>query len=141
MLYRFQGLLHRVGGNTDDHMAPDPLADLGRRHILLAHMDAVCLAGNGNVHVVVDDEGYAVAAAQLPDFQGLSQKGFLAEGLFPELHTGYAALQRGLYLLGKALPAGPGPVGYGIEPKHLVIALHSLHLSPGSGGSYGRWRR
>ena len=54
-----------------------PAADLACRQVLLAHMDAVRPAGDGDFHVVIYKEGDAIPAAQ-----GAQLLRFLKEGRF-----------------------------------------------------------
>ena len=87
------------------------------RQVLTAHVDAICPAGQGQVHLVVEDQGDVIPAAQGLDFQGLCQEGGWVQVFFPELDQGDTALEGGLQLFQQGLPPGPGPVGDSVKEK------------------------
>ena len=61
VVVRGNGCLDRLGGRADDLIrAKQPAADR-HRQVARADMYAGCIAGNGNIHAVVDDERHAVA--------------------------------------------------------------------------------
>src|SRR5918994_746981 len=64
--FRMRGLdlLAAVGGEPDDHVGPEALADLGRRHVVLADVNAVRPQLAGEVGVVVDDERRPVGVGE-----------------------------------------------------------------------------
>ena len=62
-------------------------------------MNPVCLAFDGNFHVIIHDKGHAVFRTQRLHFNGFLQKIFLIQFLFSQLYTGRAALQCILNLL------------------------------------------
>ena len=119
--------MHR---DADHHPAAYPAAHIGRRHILLSHMDAVRAARNGNLHIVVDEKGDPIAPAQGRNLHGLRQKRLLVQLFFPQLDTGSAAPQGGLHLLVQRLSSCPCPIGDCVEQHVPLIALHNLRLSP-----------
>ena len=96
-------------------------------------MHAVGGAADGDIHIVVDDEGHAVAFAQGPDLQRLGQKLFLIQFLFPQLNAGRAVLQRGLHLLRKAHFSCPRPVCHRVEQHGLFY--RSSYFAPLSNSS------
>ena len=57
-------LLLGVGREADDRLRAEQLAGLGRRGVVLADVDAVGVAGAGQLGVVVDDEEGAVGVAE-----------------------------------------------------------------------------
>ena len=62
-------------------------------------MDAVSAAFQGDLHIVVDDQGNAVPVAEFPDLHRLRDERLGLQLLFPELDHGHAALQRVFDLL------------------------------------------
>ena len=62
--YGQPGLLHRVGRHAKEHIGADFGPDISCGHVLLPDVDAVRMALDGDVHVIVDDEGDAIAAAE-----------------------------------------------------------------------------
>ena len=123
-----------MDGDAQNHIFPYPAADLACRQVLLAHMDAVRPAGDGDFHVVIYKEGDAIPAAQGAQLLCLLEEGRFVQFLLPQLHTGYAALQRRLHLLIQGLFPGPGPVGDGVEQHMPLIALHTWLPSPAPPG-------
>ena len=89
-------------------------------------MDAVSIHPQGNVHIVVDDEGHMVAGAQCLQLHGLLVKGFIVQILLPQLHEGGAALQALLHLAVQALPVQPAPVRDGIDQQVFPFAVHMM---------------
>ncbi len=73
-------------------------------------MDALGVAADGNVHVIVDEKGHIVFFAQVVELKCLLQEGFLVPAPFPQLNAGHAALQGALHLLIEGLTAHPGTV-------------------------------
>ena len=69
--YGQPGLLHRVGRHAKEHIGADFGPDIGCGHVLLPDVDAVRMALDGDVHVIVDDEGDAIAAAEGRKLHGL----------------------------------------------------------------------
>ena len=63
-------LLGRVGGEPDDRVGPEDLPRLGRRHVVLADVDAVRVELAGEVGIVVDDEERAEGVGQPPEGRG-----------------------------------------------------------------------
>ena len=136
-----QSLLHAVDGYADHHLIAHALAHLSSGHILLPHMDALGMAADGNVHVIVDEKGHVVLFAQVVELKRLLQEGFLVQLLFPQLNTGHAALQGALHLLIEGLTAHPGTVGDGVEPHIFFSALHTWHPLPAEPESYDKWHQ
>ena len=119
-----------MDGHADHHAVSDTAAHLRGSHVLLPDVHAVGAAGDGDVHIVVDEERHAVTPAQSGNFLRLREKRLLVQLLFAELDAGHAAAQGGLYLLTEALLADPGAVRDGVEQHIFFIAFHSLRLSP-----------
>lgn len=63
-LLRFRGIM---GGNADDLVLTEPLADRPGRQIILAHMDPVCIKCNRQLQVVIDDERNPLVPADCPE--------------------------------------------------------------------------
>ena len=97
---------------------------------MLAHVDPVGVHRHGQFHVVVDEEGDAVPAAQGLEFQGLRLEGSLVQVLLPQLDHGGAPLQGLLYLPGQGFVPQPGPVGDRIQEQVLLIAPHTWPPCP-----------
>jgi hypothetical protein len=53
-----------VGREADDRIWPDGLAHFGSRHVLLPDVNAVGVAGAGQIGIVVDDEEGAVGVTE-----------------------------------------------------------------------------
>ena len=97
-------------------------------------MDAVCPAGQGQVHLVVEDQGDVIPVAQGLDFQGLCQEGGWVQVFFPELDQGDTALEGGLQLFQQGLPPGPGPVGDSVKEKLIRVKWHGKSSFPTCAG-------
>ena len=124
------GLFHSLRRNAEDFVLAQQGARLLGFHIALAHVYAVRVDLPGERHVVVDDEGHAVAAAQGLDFARLGQQRLACELLFAQLHEGRAAPERLFHLLRQRPAAQPGPVGDRVEQQIFFIALHNGLLFP-----------
>ena len=136
-----QRFLHRVGRNADHHTLAHALAHLCGGHIVLPHMDALGVALQGHLHVIVDEQRHTVLLAQGVDLDGLLQKIGVTQLLFPQLHTGGTALQGTFHLLIQSLLAHPCAVGHRVQEHGVFIALHSLRLSPAVRGSCCKWHQ
>ena len=75
-----QRFLHRVGGNADHHTVAHALAHLCGSHIVLPHMDALGVALQGHLHVIVDEQRHTVLLAQGVDL-------LTEESVRPYLHS------------------------------------------------------
>ena len=133
--------LDGMGRHTDDHVRADLGADVCGSHIFLPDMDAVGMAFYSDLDVIVDDEGYAIAAAESGKIHGFLQKCRVVQLLFPQLDAGDAAFQRVFHLLAEGLAARPRPVGDGVEKHGVFIAFHSVLLPRAVRGSCCRSRR
>ena len=65
-----QRFLHRVGRNADHYTVAHALAHLCGGHIVLPHMDALGVALQGHLHVIVDKQRHTVLLAQSVDLDG-----------------------------------------------------------------------
>ena len=74
-------------------------------------MDALGVALDGDLHVIVDEQRHAVALAQGMDLHGFLQKIGVAQMLFPQLYAGGTALQGAFHLFIQGLFAHPRAVG------------------------------
>ena len=92
-------LFHGLGRYAHDHVRSHLGPDTASLHVLLPHMNTVRSAAQGDLHVVVDDEGNAIPAAQGFQLNCLGEKRVKIQFLFPKLHAGSASLQCGLHLL------------------------------------------
>ena len=128
------GLVDGFGRGPDDKVRARPPADMRHRQVLTAHVDAVCPAGQGQVHLVVEDQGDVIPVAQGLDFQGLCQEGGWVQVFFPELDQGDTALEGGLQLLQQGLPPGPGPVGDSVKEKLIRVKWHGKSSFPTCAG-------
>ena len=99
------------------------------------------MAFYSDLDVIVDDEGYAIAAAEGGKLHGFLQKCRVVQLLFPQLDAGDAAFQRVFHLLAEGLAARPRPVGDGVEKHGVFIAFHSVLLPRAVRGSCCRSRR
>ena len=117
-----------MNGNAEHHVAAYLLAHLACRHILLADVNAVGVALYRNVNVVVYEKRHGVFSAQRADLDSFGEKLIVVKLLFAKLHTGSAALERGFYLLVKALLSDPCSVRHCVQEHVFFIALHILHL-------------
>ena len=133
--------LDGMGRHTDDHVRADLGADVCGSHIFLPDVDAVGMAFYSDLDVIVDDEGYAIAAAEGRKLHGFLQKCRVVQLLFPQLDAGDAAFQRVFHLLAEGLSARPRPVGDGVEKHGVFIAFHSVLLPRAVRGSCCRSRR
>ena len=127
--------LDGMGRHTDDHVRADLGADVCGSHIFLPDMDAVGMAFYSDLDVIVDDEGYAIAAAEGGKLHGFLQKCRVVQLLFPQLDAGDAAFQRVFHLLAEGLAARPRPVCDGVEKHSMFIAFHSVLLPRAVQGS------
>ena len=136
-----QRFLYRVGGYADHYTVAHALAHLSSGHILLSHMDALGVALQCYLNVIVDEQRHTVLLAQGVNLDGLLQKIGVAQLLFPQLHTGGTALQGTFHLLIQGLLAHPCAVGHRIQEHGVFIAFHSLRLSPAVRGSCCKWHQ
>ena len=83
-----------MGREADDRVRAEQRSRLGRRHVVLADVDPVGVAGAGQVGVVVDDEEGAVGVAEAAE--GVRGELDLAprQRLLAQLHDVDAAVQR-----------------------------------------------
>lgn len=103
------GLLDGFGRGPNDKSGPARRRICATGRVLTAHVDAICPAGQGQVHLVVEDQGDVIPAAQGLDFQGLCQEGGWVQVFFPELDQGDTALEGGLQLFQQGLAARSRP--------------------------------
>ena len=78
-------------------------------------VDAIGVHGQGDVYVVVDEEGDTVGMAEGFDVFCLVQETGLVQVLLPELEEGHAAVQALLHDLVQGPAVQPVPVGDGVE--------------------------
>ena len=98
-----QGLLRGVGGHAQNLTGSQLLPDQSGLHVLLPHMDPVGPDLQGQVHVVVDEEGCPIPAAQGLDLQGLPAEMGEVQLLLPQLDHSGPAQQGLLHLLSQGL--------------------------------------
>jgi ABC-type multidrug transport system fused ATPase/permease subunit len=109
--------------HTFSHAVPQLFAS-----IISILLITVGMAFYSDLDVIVDDEGYAIAAAEGGKLHGFLQKCRVVQLLFPQLDAGDAAFQRVFHLLAEGLAARPRPVGDGVEKHGVFIAFHSVLL-------------
>ena len=136
-----QRLLYGLGGNADDFVRAQLFADIQCLHVALAHVDPIGIHGQGDVHIVIDQERDAALSAQSLELFCLLQEGPFFQLLFPELDHGHAPVQALLHHLPEAPALQPVPVRYGIQEQILFIAVHTLRPLPGSCHPCCRWHR
>ena len=100
-------LLLGVGREADDRVGPEQLARRLGRGVVLADVDAVGVAGAGQVGIVVDDEEGAVGVADAAEGRGGALDLRPAQLLLAQLHDVDAAAQRRAQQRFGVLAAGP----------------------------------
>ena len=141
VLFRQQSLLHRLGGHADDLIGPQLPADVQGLHVALAHMNAVGVHSQGNIHIVVDKKGNVIIPAQGLQLPGLCQERGLRQGLFPQLQHGDAAPQALLHHVPQGPAAEPVAVRNGVQQQVLFSAPHTWPPYPAQRRPCCRWRR
>ena len=91
IFFRLAGLLHRLRGYSQYFAGADSAAHIRRRHVVLAHMNAVRAAADSQLYVIVNEERDMVSAAEFFHSQGFLPEFFLRQLLFPKLDAGGAA--------------------------------------------------
>ena len=94
MLARLRAITRRSSGYTPSKLSlgrltldveAQELSNVTGLHIALSHVDAVCPHGKCHVHVVVDNEGDAVSAAECLQFPRLLKKVPVVQVFLPQL--------------------------------------------------------
>ena len=84
-----------MGGEADQHVRTDQLADLAHGHVVLAHMHPVGARLARDERTVVDDQQRAEPLAQRARGVGDDQQLVVGKVLLAQLHDVHAAGDRG----------------------------------------------
>ena len=101
-----EGLFYAVGGYAQNPVGTQLGPGLSGLQVLLPHMDPVRSDLQGQVHIIVDDQGDLVAPAKLLQLPGLLQKSGMGEVFLPNLYHGRAPLQGLFHLVGQGFSLG-----------------------------------
>jgi hypothetical protein len=84
-----------MGGEADEHIRPHQGAHFGHGQVFLAHMHAVGLGQDGQVHIVVHDEAGVGLAGQAAEQAAFFQHGSGFELFFAVLHDAHTGAEQG----------------------------------------------
>ena len=127
---RPERFLNAVDGYADDLIRSQSGAHVSGLHIALSHMHSVGSAGDGYIHVVVDDKGYVVALAEFFYLNSLGEKRIIVQLLFTKLYERRASFKSVPDLFGEGSAAKPTPVRNGVKQHIFFNGSHNQPFFP-----------